>query len=141
MLPTPSAEPLTTFQVQTCIEPDRIALLARDVSEVVRGGFPRAFIHFDGAVPGQLLFSVRTRLARAELMAFSVEIVRREDGFTKLDARIRDDPPARTRTYLPAVASRPLAYEIYKRYARELASALARFDPLSTAVMVEKGQQ
>jgi hypothetical protein len=141
-MPVPAPAQDARFQAHTCIEPDRIALLARDVSESVRGGFPRAFIQFDGAAPGQLRFSVRTLLTRAELMTFNVDITRLEDGFTKLDSRITDDQSAHTTVpYVPAVASRPVGYEIYRRYARELASALTRFDPLSTAVLVEKTQQ
>jgi hypothetical protein len=125
-----------TFWAQTCIEPDRIAHLARDVSQSIRGGLRGAYIQFDGAAPGQLLFSVRTRLARSELMSFSVDIARVEDGFTNVDAQICDHRPIP-----PPVVSdeRPPGYQLYKRYAQELAAALARFDPLSAALLVEKG--
>jgi hypothetical protein len=137
-MPTPFAEQGTTFRAQTCIEPDRIAHLARDVGESIRGRFPGAFIQFEGAARGQLRFSVRTRLARAALMSFNVDIAEHDDGFTNLDARICDERSAtRSTQHLPAAASRPRGYEMYKRYARELATELARFDPLSTAILVE----
>jgi hypothetical protein len=129
------------FRAQTCIEPDRIALLARDVSQSVHGRFPRTFIRFDGASPGQLQFSVCTRFARAELMSFSVDIAQLADGFTSLDTRVLAEPLAvRAAACLPVPRGAPAAYELYKRYARELASALTRFDPLSTAVLVEQEQ-
>jgi hypothetical protein len=133
--------PVAVFRAQTCIEPDRIALLARDVSQSIRGRFPHTFIRFDGATPGQLQFSVCTRFARAEVMSFCVDIARLADGFTSLDTRILADPPAnRAALCLPISGAAPAAYELYKRYARELASALTRFDPLSTAVLVEQDQ-
>jgi hypothetical protein len=71
------------------------------------------------------------------LMSFVVDITQLEDGFTKLDTRVvGDDHSRRSR----ARGRTCLGYEVYRRYTRELASALARFDPLSTAVLVERGQ-
>jgi hypothetical protein len=129
----------STFWAQTCIEPDRIALLARDVSQSVRGGLRGQFIQFDGATPGQLLFSVRTRLPRTELMSFTVDIARLDDGFTNVDAQISDHKPApRAVPHRTIAIERPPGYGTYKRYAQELAAALTRFDPLSTSILVEK---
>ena len=134
----PSAEQGASFRAQTCIEPDRIAHLARDVSEEVHGGFPKAFIRFEGAAPGRLSFSVRTRIAQAELMAFDVAIAQLDDGSTSLSAYVCGGL-ARTNiaSGLPAMTW-SLGHEIYKRYARELAGALARFDPMSTAVLLDR---
>ncbi|WP_157546441.1 hypothetical protein [Mycobacterium sp. IS-1742] len=134
----PSAEHGASFRAQTCIEPDRIAHLVRDVSEAVQGGFPRAFIRFEGAAPGRLSFSVRTRFTQAELMSFDVAIAELDDGFTSLSVDICDRlTHNKILPWLP-LANWSLGHEIYKRYARELAGALARFDPMSTAVLLDR---
>ncbi len=133
-----SAEQGASFRAQTCIEPDRIAHLARDVSEEVQGGFPKAFIRFEGATPGRLSFSVRTRIAQAELMSFDVAIAQLDDGSTGLSAYVCGRLASNNiPSWVPALAW-SLGHEIYKRYARELAGALARFDPMSTAVLLDR---
>jgi hypothetical protein len=130
-----------TFRAQTCIEPDRIALLARDVSQLVRGSLRGGVIRFDGATPGCLAFSVRSRMARSELLSFRVDIARRDDGLTNVDVHIRDHRVAsRQPAGLPDPAEPRQGYDVYKRYARELATALARFDPQSTAILVETSE-
>lgn len=132
----PSAEQGASFRAQTCIEPDRIAHLARDVSEEVEGGF--RFIRFEGAAPGLLSFSVRTRIAQAELMSFDVAIAQRDDGSTSLSTYVCGGLARNNiASWVPAVTW-SLGHEIYKRYARELAVALARFDPMSTAVLLDR---
>jgi hypothetical protein len=134
----PSAEHGVSFRAQTCIEPDRIAHLARDVSEEVQGGFPKAFIRFEGAAPGLLSFSVRTRIAQAELMSFDVAIAQLDDGSTSLSAYVCGGLARNNiASWVPAVTG-SLGHQIYKRYAQELAGALARFDPMSTAVLLER---
>ncbi|MGE2716258.1 hypothetical protein ACQI4L_19565 [Mycolicibacterium litorale] len=127
---SPCAQPAAALRAQTCIAPDRMAHLARDVSEHVRGGFPGTYIHFDGAAPGQLSFSVRTRFARATLVAFALDITRSPDGFTSLQSSVH---------HRVSGAGGALGLELYRRYARELASTLARFDPLSTALILDRG--
>lgn len=129
---SPCAQPAAALRAQTYIAPDRMAHLARDVSEHVRGGFPRAYIHFDGASPGRLRFSVRTRFTGSPLVAFVLEIVERSDGFTALQSSVH---------YGSAGAGHALGLELYRRYARELAATLARFDPTSTAVLLDRADQ
>src|SRR4051794_18188581 len=88
----------TTFWAQTCIEPDRIALLARDVSRLVRGGLRSGVIHFPGAPPGQLVFSIRRPMIGSELMSFRVDIARGDEGFTIVAVHI---PEHRASTAAP----------------------------------------
>lgn len=133
-----SAERGASFRAQTCIEPDRIAHLVRDVSEEVQGGFPKAFIRFEGAAPGRLSFSVRTRFPQAELMSFHVAIAQLDSGFTSLSAEVGGRLARNTIASWAPAMTWSLGHEIYKRYARELAEALARFDPMSTAVLLDR---
>lgn len=134
----PSAQQGASFRAQTCIEPNRIAHLARAVSEEVQGGFPKAFIRFEGAAPGRLSFSVRTRIAHAELMSFDVAIAQLDDASTSLSTHVCGELGSNSiASWVPAVAS-SLGHEIYRRYALELAGALARVDPMSTAVLLDR---
>ncbi|MDH6243490.1 hypothetical protein [Mycobacterium sp. OTB74] len=126
-----------TLRAHTCIEPDRIAHLARDVSHTIIKGLRVKFIQFDGAIPGQLLFSVRTRLPRTELMSFTVEITRTESGFTLINAHICSPAVNRPALSDAEETGQSPGYAVYKHYTQELAAALARFDPLSTAILVE----
>lgn len=133
-----SAERCTSFWAQTCIEPDRIAHLVRDLSEQVQGGFTRAYIRFEGATPGRLSFSVRTRVARIQLMTFDVVIGRLDGGLTSVCVAVGERLAHNRLAALAAAVTRPLGHETYKRYATDLAGALTRFDPMSTAVLLER---
>ncbi|KUI39030.1 hypothetical protein AU194_16955 [Mycobacterium sp. GA-2829] len=131
-----SAEQGASFRAQTCIEPDRIAHLARDASEEVQGGF--RFIRFEGAAPGRLSFSVRTRFAQAALMSFDVAIAQLDDGSTSLSAYVSDPLAGNGIAAWTPAARWSLGHETYKRYVWELAGALSRFDPMSTAVLLDR---
>jgi hypothetical protein len=125
------------FRAQTCIEPDRIAHLAHDVSHTIIKGLRARFIQFEGAAPGQLLFSIRTRLPRTELMVFTVQITRAESGFTHINTHICSPTAHRPAASGTQDTGLSPGYAVYKRYTQELAAALAKFDPMSTAILVE----
>lgn len=74
-------------------------------------------------------------------MTFDLDITQRIDGFTSLRSTVCDAMPRGGQAPYLASLTRPLGVEIYRRYTRELASALARFDPLSTAVIVDPGHR
>jgi hypothetical protein len=116
-----------SFRARTCIAPDRIAALARDVGESIRGPLPgRPFIRFEGARPGRLTFTIRSWGGRAELMSFCINI-------------FRDQRFAQHRhLFIPFWSNTLVGYAVYRKYAWSPAKVLQRFDPHSVGILMER---
>lgn len=115
------------LQAKTCIEPDRIARLTREVERNVRTVWYRPTVRFDEAGPGMLRFSVRHWRSRFPVMSFAVVIERDErDGFTLVDV------------CTGGVRASMRAARAFDCYLRQLSSAITRFDPKSTVILVSR---